>query len=233
MADSTRDLKEIARSAPNDRPVSWGDIEAQILSLPVSPDDAARADEMRHPMNAAALGAILLAVYVLPALATIGLVAWATQLPEAPSWFATITGGAFIVAGIGMLIPTLTSEAGRRDRGSLRVTALAVVITAAAAGLLLADGLSPAWLSWLAVAVVLSGIVSIALLVRMQRTHPHSRLDRNTLSPEDKWRYDARAYVLDQLLRLGRVSERDIDRYAMVEMPLGSWAQFDTTTGNG
>lgn len=226
-------LREIARSIPDDRLVSWGAVEAQVLAMPVTPEDAHEAATVRHPMNASVVGIVMFALLALPPFTVLGLAVWPAWPAEAPpSWFATIVGGLFVLSGASMLSPTLMSTHGRRPRGYLRITVLTVTVTAAAAILVLVNATSPAWLSWLAVATVLAGVVSLVLLARMRRSHREPRVDPTSLSPEDQWHPNARASVLDQLLRLGKISERDVDRYSMVEMPLGSWAELDTEPGS-
>lgn len=228
-----------AQSAQFPRPVRWGEVEAAVLArhLPAQEWPAKRG-----PRGAVGFAGTAVATVVLGATALwaalnllspiVGLAAVlgarATGI-AIPVWVFVATMAFVMALMTAILIAWGVFQDPRHGRFELVVTGAGAAVCLVAAALLRAAPFEAGEASFFAGAAAVVNLVALVRLIAAPRYRGRSFARRHRNLSDIERRYvDARAYVLDILVKQRKVADLDgIDLAHMNGMPLRSWHELD------
>ena len=220
--------REWAKTANIATPVKWGELEREIISLRLVPEEGVGKPNLLLGM-VMILTSLMLSMYFLSPALGAAFVAWATVVDSRGMQESLVTLAIFMfVISIVVTVTSIRTWWSTRSRSTASIVGGMVVIVSVAATFAVGlsyDGELPG--SWLEVLALSAGVLGIAAVVLNLVSNP-AKESGGPKSGREQRRYDAaREEVVDVLVERGLVVLTPDQRRRMQRMRVGTWHKFD------
>ncbi|WP_328527797.1 hypothetical protein OG984_19170 [Nocardioides sp. NBC_00368] len=220
--------REWAKTANIGTPVKWGDLEREIISLRLVPEEGVGRPNLLLGLVMILTSLVLSVFFLSPALGAV-FVAWATMVDSRGMQEGLVTLAIFMfVVSIVVTVTSIRTWWSTRSRSTVSILGGIVVIVSVVAtfavGLSYDGELPGSWLEVLAAAAGFLGIATVLLNLASNR----AKSSEGPKSGREQRRYDAaREEVVDVLVERGLVVLTPDQRRRMQRMRVGTWHKFD------
>ncbi|MFE6645502.1 hypothetical protein ACFVJS_02985 [Nocardioides sp. NPDC057772] len=220
--------REWAKTANIETPMKWGDLEREIISLRLVPEEGVGKRNLLLGMIMTLTSLVLSIFFVSPAIGAF-FVAWATMIESRGTQESLVTLAIFMfVVSIVVTVTSIRTWWNTRSRSMVSIVGGVVAIVSVSATFAVGlsyDGELPG--SWLEVLALAAGVLAIAAVALNLVSKP-SKTGEGPKSGREQRRYDAaREEVVDVLVERGLVVLTPDQRRRMQRMRVGTWHKFD------